>query len=126
MKPINFTLKGGVTHFHYKFFELREFVRLGKTYGDVGVILTKRNGNILTYRGFGTIDSPFTYIATISFVHNPLFGEMPTDEQRLIPSQPFFTEENTKFVMLDFSKASTNESVLIGKNKSLITSNRNI
>ena len=105
MTPIGFTIKNGVTHFHYKASELIEFVRLGKKDGNVGVILTKRNGNMLTYRGFGTIENPFTYIVSITINHFPLFdGEMPTDEQRLIPPKPFFTLENRRFMLLDFSK----------------------
>ena len=49
------------------------------------MIITKRNGNTLTYRGFGTIENPFRYISTISIIHHPFFdGKMPTDEERLI------------------------------------------
>jgi len=108
MTPIKFTVKNGVTHFHYKASELIDFVRRGKKNGNVGVILTKRDGNMLTYRGFGTIENPFTYIVSISIKHFPPFdGEMPTDEQRLIPPKPFFTAENTRFVILDLSNGST-------------------
>lgn len=104
MTPIKFTVKNGVTHFHYKASELIEFVRRGKQDGNVGVILTKRDGNMLTYRGFGTIENPFTYIIRMIMMHFPPFdGEMPTDEQRLIPPKPFFTKENTRFVILDLS-----------------------
>jgi len=104
MTPIRYSVKNGVTHFHYKASELIEFVRLGKKDGNVGVILTKRDGNMLTYRGFGTIENPFTHIVSISMMHFPTFdGEMPTDEQRLIPPKPFFTAENTRFVILDLS-----------------------
>ncbi len=103
MTPIKFTIKNGATHFHYKSSELFDFVRRGKKDGNVGVILTKRDGNVLTYRGFGTIENPFNYIATISIVHLPSFdGDMPTDEQRTIPQKPFFNAKNTSFVMLDF------------------------
>ena len=104
MTPIRFTVKNGVTHFHYKASELIDFVRRGKKDGNVGVILVKRVGNMLTYRGFGTIENPFTYIASISIMHFPPFdGEMLTDEQRLIPPKSFFTAENTRFIMLDLS-----------------------
>jgi hypothetical protein len=102
MTPIKFTVKNGVTHFHYKTSELIDFVRRGKKDGNVGVILTKREGNILTYRGFGTIENPFTHIVSISLNHFPPFdGEMLTDEQRLIPPKPFFTSESTRFVIID-------------------------
>lgn len=88
MTPIRFSIKDGVTHFHYKADELIKFVRLGFKHGDVGIILVRRTGNILTYKGFGTIDNPIMHLQTISIVHHPLFGgEMPTDEQRLVPPE---------------------------------------
>ena len=108
MIPIKFTIKNGVTQFHYKSSELIDFVRRGKKDGNVGMILTKRDGNMLTYRGFGTIENPFTSITTISMTHFPPFdGAMPTDEQRLIPPKPFFTTENTRLVVIDLSDEST-------------------
>lgn len=107
MTPIKFTVKNGVTRFHYKASELIDFVRRGKKDGNVGMILTKREGNMLTYRGFGTIENPFTYIGSLSINHFSHFdGDMPTDEQRLIPPKPFFTPENTRFLIVDFSNAS--------------------
>lgn len=98
MTPIGFTIKDGVTYFHYKFSELKNFVRLGKKHGDLGVIITKRNGKMLTYRGFGTIESPNTSIITFSINQSGFFGCTITDEERLIPPKPFFTKENTKFI----------------------------
>jgi hypothetical protein len=68
------------------------------------MILVSRKGGMLTYKGFGTIENPFTYLMTMSMMHfPPLDGEMPTDERRLIPPKPFFTAENTRFVILDMS-----------------------
>ena len=104
MTPIKFTVKNGVTHFHYKASELIRFARLGFKDGNVGMILVRRKGGMLTYKGFGTIENPSTSIFTLSMMHFPPFdGKMPTDEQRLIPPKPFFTAENTRFIMLDFS-----------------------
>lgn len=104
MTPIKFTVKNGVTTFHYKASELINFARLGFKDGDVGMILVRREGGILTYKGFGTIENPMTRIHTLSMMHCPPFdGKMLTDEQRLIPLKPFFTKENTRFVILDMS-----------------------
>ncbi len=104
MTPIKFTVKDKITTFHYKASELINFVRLGFKDGNVGMILVRRKEGILTYKGFGTIENPITHLLTMSKIHFPPFdGEMPTDEQRLIPSKPFFTAENTRFVMLSLS-----------------------
>lgn len=104
MTPIRFSVKGGVTHFHYRSSEIINFVRDGFKYGNTGMLLVRRENNILTYKGFGTIEHPRKDISSISIVHNPYFsGDMPTDEERLIPPKSFFNSENTKFMMLDFS-----------------------
>jgi hypothetical protein len=104
MTPIRFTVKNGITTFHYKTSELINFARLGFKHGDVGMILVRREGGMLTYKGFGTIENPFTYLVRMSVMHFPQFhGEMPTDEQRLIPPKPFFATESTRFVMFDLS-----------------------
>jgi len=84
LRPIYFTIKNETTHFHYKFSELKNFVKQGKKTGDVGMLLVRRQGNMLTYKGFGTIENPFTYIMTLSIIHSPILdGKMVTDEQRL-------------------------------------------
>lgn len=104
MTPIRLTVKNGITKFHYKASDIINFARLGFKDGNVGMILIRREGGMLTYKGFGTIENPCTYLLTMSIMHFPPFdGEMPTDEQRLIPPKPFFTAENTRFVMLDLS-----------------------
>ena len=108
MTPIKFTKRKGETHFHYNITELREFVKQGKATGDVGMILTKRAGNLLTYRGFGVIENPFTHIQTFSIMHWDFFdGPLPSDEEMLIPPKPFFNESNSKFIIMDLSD--TNE-----------------
>lgn len=108
MTPIKFTVKDNTTHFHYKSSELVDFVRRGKKDGNVGLILTKREGNWLTYRGFGTIDSPFNYIATITIENYSLLdGKMLADEERLIAPKPLFADEDKSIVILDFSKLNT-------------------
>lgn len=102
MTPTYFTISGEVTRFHYKFSELKNFVRNGKEYGNVGIILTKRVGKFFTYRGFGTIENPFTHTVTISMEHSDILdGEMPTDEQLLIPPKPLFSEVDRRIIFLD-------------------------
>jgi hypothetical protein len=104
MTPIGFKIINGTTHFHYKATELIDFVRRGKRDGNVGLILMKRNGDLLTYKGFGTIENPSTHILSITISHcTPFDGDMPTDEQRLILSNPLFTKDNTKIAVLDMS-----------------------
>lgn len=91
MTPLKFTIKDGVTYFHYNYSELREFVRLGKSNGNVGVILVKREKDFLTYKGFGSIENPFTSMVSITIRHIPSFdGKMLSDEERLIPPVSFF------------------------------------
>jgi len=102
MTPTHFTVSDGVTHFHYKFSELLRFYRRGKLHGDVGVILIKRIGKFFVYSGFGTIENPFTHTVTISMEHSDILdGEMPTDEQLLIPPKPLFSEEDRRIIFLD-------------------------
>ena len=109
MTPYKFTVKNGITHFHYKYKQLREFVKAGQEDGNVGWILTTREGLLVTYRGYGTIESPAHNIQSISLNHfEPFDGKMPTDEERLIPPKPMFTKENTKIVFLDLSTLKLN------------------
>lgn len=88
MTPIKFTEKNGAINFHYKTSELIDFVRKGKKDGNVGLIITKREGDVLTFRGFGTIEKPFNEVITLHIAHNNIFGNMITDEQRLKPPKP--------------------------------------
>mgnify|MGYP000980526586 CR=1 FL=1 len=106
MRPIKFTIKNGVTYFHYNLKDLREFIREGKKYGSVGFILTKRKGPELTYRGFGTIENPSKHITTCTFMYLPEFdGEMPSDKEIITPPK---IKNNgnfgVQFFFLDFSK----------------------
>ena len=101
MRPSKFTIKNDVTHFHYNYSELREFVRLGKSDGNVGAILVKREKDFLTYKGFGTIENPFNTMISITVRHLPsLDGEMLSDEERLIPPISPFTDYKMIFLSL--------------------------
>jgi hypothetical protein len=105
MTPTNFTKKEDTTHLHYKFSDLREFVKRGSKHGDCGVLIVRRNGMFSTYKGYGTIENPIKHLHSISMVYNPMFGNYMSDEQLLEPPKPFFNSDNTRFVMLDFSKS---------------------
>jgi len=84
MKPISYTKKGEVTTFHYKPSELINFVREGHKTGNVGMIVIRRDGGMITYKGFGTLENPRRHIMTISLMHHPSFdGYMISDEQRI-------------------------------------------
>lgn len=105
MTPIKYTIKNGITTFHYNPADIIKFVRRGFKDGNVGMILVRREGYLITYKGFGTIENPVNHIHTMSIMHNTAFsGELFTDEQRLVPPKPIFTKENTKFIILDLSE----------------------
>lgn len=104
MRPISFTVENGITLFHHDEKEYKRFLELGKRDGNVGLILKSREGNILTYEGFGTIENPLKEMITISMVMLP-HEECP-DEERLESFQrqgP--TYETFSFGILDFSKS---------------------
>jgi hypothetical protein len=103
MKPIEIIQKDGTFFYKYNYKELIRFIRRGKMFGDVGVLLMKCKDNYITYKGFGTIEHPNTDMQTITLMHNPIFdGKLPheinfSDEDK----KPSTIECN--FVMLDFS-----------------------
>lgn len=91
MRPYRFEVRGGKTFFFYKYNELNAWLRMGKEHGSTGMILVRREGNMLIYRGFGTLDHPRKYIMTFLMNHCPSFsGDMPTDQSRVNPPEPIF------------------------------------
>ncbi len=106
MRPIKFTEKNGLVTYHYKGSELIPFIRQGFKTGDVGMVLVRRQGNFLTFKGFGVIENPSKTIHTLTIVHMPaLDGKMPTDQQRIDPPKPVSSSEGSRLsiYMLDFS-----------------------
>lgn len=104
MTPYRYSEKDGVVTFHYKAKDLIPFMRLGLKEGNTGMILVRRKDNVLTYKGFGTIENPHTYVLTMTIVHHPLFGgEMPADWERCIKPKPLLDRLDAKMVMIDFS-----------------------
>lgn len=107
MRPIAFTVENGITYFQYDQKELERFNELGKRNGNVGMILVSRQGTILTYKGYGTIEKPHREEMIMSIKHHPVFdGDMPSDEQRISVEVPV-KSRSYKFVMLDFSGENT-------------------
>jgi hypothetical protein len=122
MTPTHFTIKNDTTFFHYKTSELRRFVSQGLQDGNVGTILIKRNGNMLTYKGFGTIENPIRNMINITFCHHPLFdGKMLTDEERCNPPSHIFNKMTSSFIVFDVSKFSDDE--LLKKQNQCFTRN---
>ena len=110
MRPFKFTVKEGVTTFHYRFSELRKFLEMGFTEGNVGWILTQRSGETRTYRGFGTIESPRTILTTIEFTSIALFGESISDEDVIKPITA--PKREWSFYLIDQENGTTEETIL--------------
>ncbi len=106
MTPVRYSIKEGITHFHYNYKDLIKFARDGFCEGNNGMILMRREGNLLMYRGFGTYASPCKVIRTFSIVYfEPFQGKMPTDDERLIPEETIFTKGQFRIRKLgDFLK----------------------
>jgi hypothetical protein len=52
--------------FNYKVRDLRNFIKIGRATGDVGMIVVKRTkSGMVTYKGFGTIEHPSKDIMSI-------------------------------------------------------------
>ena len=82
MKPTKYTKNGNKITYHYTFSELRKFLEHGFKEGNNGVIIVGQDDKWLYYKGFGTIENPWTYVASISMENDPMFdGEMPNPEE---------------------------------------------
>jgi hypothetical protein len=103
MTPVKYTIKDGVTHFHYNPSQLIDFVRRGKRDGNVGLILIKRKGKCITYKGFGTIENPRTELISITMMHHELFdGRLPSDDELIsLPKTCESNSESYRFIFLD-------------------------
>jgi hypothetical protein len=101
MTPISYTVKNGITYFHYSYSDLKWFLTEGNKNGDVGMILTKRDGLTLYYRGFGVCSAPIKRPMTFIINHIPHFGDMPNDDQMLIPPKPLHEKWETRIITID-------------------------
>lgn len=105
MKPIAYTLVQGGVIFHYKFKELREFLKRGREHGDVGWLLLEKINGFVIYRGFGTIENPIKELFTISMQYNAALDEEFSIEKIMHPDEPWWAnKDNLSLVILDFSE----------------------
>ncbi len=89
MKYISKTLVKDGEIYHYKFSDLKDFIKRGKEDGNVGCILISRIKRFNKYKGFGTIENPCNFIRTITIQNHPLFddnykGNIPIKNFRFI------------------------------------------
>lgn len=110
MIPYKYYIKDGITHFKYHSKELKAWYKRGIEFGDCGLILIERDGDMFKYQAFGTIDNPSKSEKYITIKHfPPMDGKMKTDDEQLIKPKPFFTKENTKMYIIDFSEGKIEE-----------------
>ncbi len=110
MRPNRYTdLGNGKIRFHYTFTELRKFLTHGFKEGNNGCILVGREGNFRIYRGFGTIENPWTYLATISVENHPVYdGDMISPEEVINPPKQKESFTSYRMVLWD---ARNNETI---------------
>lgn len=101
MTPYKYSIKNGLTVFHYRYSELKEFVTRGKQFGDCGMILVKRKENMLVNKGYGTIENPNKSLLTFVQIHHEgFFGKLPTNDEIINPPESRNTWE-MRFVILN-------------------------
>lgn len=106
MKPTKYTEEGKAIVFHYSYVDLKQFIKHGHEHGDNGWILTKKEGDLMTLRGFGTIENPLITLQTICYVrYTPFDGEFNLEAfMNPPPPEPLKGE----MIILDLSKLDTN------------------
>lgn len=103
MTPYKFKKKRGTTSFHYKYKELKKFLKRGFEHGDNGWILVKREGNYSIFKGFGIISAPCKKIQTVSIQHNEVFdGKRKSDKEMIQTPKTDTLLTDVRFVFLDF------------------------
>ena len=72
MRYIKYTDKNNVRTYHYKYSDLKDFLKRGFEHGDCGFILISKNllTDAILHRGFGTIEAPCTSIRKLTFFYN--------------------------------------------------------
>lgn len=61
------------------FKERRQFIERGRSHGDVGFLLMKKENGFSHYKGFGTIEAPYKELRKIVLEDWPTF-EVPCNE----------------------------------------------
>lgn len=89
--------------YSYTYKELKQFLQYGFSEGNVGLLLVGRVGNILKYRGFGTIENPFKWLTSINMIHSvSLDGVLDDDFFIKKKSTNFLTSYS--MIILDITK----------------------
>jgi len=96
MKSVK-TIHCDVIIHHYIYSDLKEFIKLGKRDGNVGMILVREDGKAVTYKGFGTIENPFRWINTFTMVRCPLFDDP-------LSAEPLLDRTNSRMIVLDLGE----------------------
>lgn len=107
MRPYKYTQQGEKVTFHYKFSELRNFLTLGKRDGNVGVLILGSIGNVIKYKGFGTIENPRNVLYTIRMTHYEPF-DGPYDPEKIVNPPPrvdVLQSHKMYFINMDTGKA---------------------
>lgn len=102
MTPVSYkkSVTSGVIYFSYRLEDLEEWHKRGIEHGDNWGYLDRRDGNILTYRTFGTIEHPRKTPIEFSIIALP--EEMVSDEGRL--KEPVYDDKvGAKFIIFDVS-----------------------
>lgn len=102
MKPIKYTTVDTNTTFHYKYHDIKKFLKRGFEYGDCGWILVRQKGTVLTYKGFGTIENPNRNLITINIKHIDLFdGKLKTPEEIIHPKETDYALDNYRMIFIE-------------------------
>lgn len=106
MIPNRFREKDGNYKFFYPVADIRKFILQGRSEGNNGWIIVSKIDNIITYRGYGTIEHPSKELKYIHVVHNPHWdGEFNVD--RIMYPETTFDLSKLRVVMLGFSNTDT-------------------
>lgn len=80
MQACSYTKEGDTVRYHYKLKDLRNFIKVGNEQGNVGAILVGRDGLLMKYVSYGTIEAPTKSRLKIAwFWHDMFDGPFPED-----------------------------------------------
>ena len=99
MKPISENTIDGVTKYTYDTKELKEWLRRGRKYGDVGSLCISKHTTPYHFHKFiifGTIENPCKILQYLTMMDSPY------DNRTMFPNTPSF--ESFTFEILDLGK----------------------
>jgi len=113
MTPYRYTTIEGTTYFHYKFSDLREFVKYAYE-GTAGALLWKRSVAWTSYKLSGTLEKPHPVkrmkdLHTMHLKPNPIFDGKYCTNQELItpPKEDEIPLQNYRMIFIDLDDKST-------------------